>query len=314
MKWLVTGGGGYIGSHVVLELLNKEFEPVVLDIKPKENAFLKSRPYEYLQGDIRDKQLLNELFAKFHFEGVMNFAALKSADESVSKPDLYEEVNWKAVGNLIDAAISSGVRYFIQSSSAAVYGNSDDRYVDENSATNPVSPYGSTKLKAEELLSSAIDSGYIKGTSLRYFNAAGAEMPELIEKSAANLIPRVIGEYASGKTPVIYGDDYPTDDGTCVRDYVHVSDLATAHVLIAEKLRIGNVSKILNLGTGQGHSVKEVLRIVKEKMGSSIEPKIVSRRPGDPDFLVAKVDLAEIELGFRAHRTLEQMVESSISV
>ena len=312
--WLVTGGGGYIGGHVTLELINQGVYPVVLDTKSKSNAQLKSAAYEFVQGDIRDKNLLAKVFSEFNFEGVINLAALKSADESTIKPDLYAEVNLHGVENLLHAARKVGVKYFIQSSTAAVYGNSKERYVTEESEVKPISPYGSTKLEAEGLLSEAFDRGDISGTSLRYFNAAGAGRHELIEQTRVNLIPRVIYEIRNGITPVIYGDDYPTDDGTCVRDYVHVSDLALAHVMVANRLRSGGISKVLNLGTGKGHSVKEVMQVVIKKLSSDISPQIVARRPGDPDFLVAKVELAEKELGFKATRTLEDMVESSIGV
>jgi UDP-glucose 4-epimerase len=314
MKWLITGGGGYIGSHVVLELIKKGIEPIVIDSKPKKDALLQSVHYQYYQSDIRDIGKLKLIFSENKIEGVMNFAALKSADESTEKPELYQEVNLEAVKNLLDCAIKVGTRFFIQSSTAAVYGNSQDRFVDESSSTNPISPYGSTKLEAESLVTAAVDSGEFYGTSLRYFNAAGAAVPELIERSTANLIPKVIYQYKNGITPVIYGDDYPTDDGTCVRDYVHVADLATAHVLVASKLHDRSFPTILNLGTGDGHTVKEVMKIIKAEMKSDLDPEVVGRRPGDPDFLVAKVGLAEKVLGYKAKLTIKEMVKSSIHV
>jgi UDP-glucose 4-epimerase len=312
MSWLVTGSSGYIAQHVIEQFLLNGFEVIGIDSKViSNNTPIKNKFKQYL-GDICDEAFLSQVFMSESIVGVINLAALKSVDESLAKPELYEEVNFQGVQKLLAESIKSGVQYFIQSSTAAVYGSSQDGFVDEMSETLPISPYGATKLKAENVLSAEISRGAIRGTSLRYFNVIGSSRPEMQDSSKANIVPMVLGALNKGENPRIFGADYETPDGTCVRDYVHVVDIARAHVLAAEKVQTHDLPPAINIGTGQGYSVREIMKEILVQEGSSIVPKIHPRRQGDPAYLVARVELAHEVLGFRAEKGLSEMIASAI--
>jgi len=312
MSWLVTGSSGYIGQHVVQQLLLNGFEVIGLDSRPNSNSSLFVGKFKSIVGDICNPELISEILNTHAIVGIINLAALKSVEESIGKPDLYEKVNFTGVKNLLSAAESAGVKYFIQSSTAAVYGSSEDGYVDELSPTTPISPYGATKRMAEDALKQAVSRGKLRATSLRYFNVIGSISPELKDSSTANIVPKVLAALAKGEPPKVFGDDYPTPDGTCVRDYVHVADIAQAHVLAAQALMKTALPAAINIGTGRGYSVREMMNEILVQKGSSLAPEILPRRPGDPSMLVARVDLAAEVLGFKAEKGLQEMVASAI--
>jgi UDP-glucose 4-epimerase len=312
MTWLITGSSGYIGQHVVEEFLSNGLEVIGLDSKkfPIDSP-LKNR-FKVYMGDICDQLFVSEIFKQESIAGIVNLAALKSVEESLSKPELYEKVNHEGVEVLLSEAMRAQVKYFIQSSTAAVYGSSTGGYVDESSPTVPISPYGRTKLRAEAALIAKVRDGGIKGTSLRYFNVIGSSRPELKDSSKANIIPMVLAALNSGQGPKIFGDDYETPDGTCIRDYVHVIDVARAHVLAAQKIQESDLPTAINVGTGQGYSVREIMHEILIQKGSNLAPVIEARRQGDPSMLVAKVKLAQDVLGFQAEKVLSEMISSAI--
>jgi UDP-glucose 4-epimerase len=312
MIWLVTGSSGYIGQHVIEQFLSNGFGVVGLDKKkPSINSPLNGQ-FKFYLGDICDQLIISEIFRNEAIVGIVNLAALKSVEESLSKPELYEKVNHEGVEVLLSESEKSDVKYFIQSSTAAVYGSSLSGFVDESSPTIPISPYGVTKLRAETALVAKVRGGAIKGTSLRYFNVIGSSRPELKDSSKANIIPMVLAALDSGQSPKIFGDGYETPDGTCVRDYVHVIDIARAHVLAARMIQERVLPNAINIGTGHGYSVREVIHEILCQKGSTLAPVIEPRRQGDPPMLVARVQLAEDVLGFKAQKGLGEMISSAI--
>jgi UDP-glucose 4-epimerase len=312
MTWLITGSSGYIGQHVIEQFSSNGIELVGIDSRElSNNSPLKNQIKVYI-GDICDQLFVSEIFKNELIVGIVNLAALKSVEDSLSEPELYERVNFEGVEVLLTEAVKAGVKYFIQSSTAAVYGSSQDGFVNELSETRPVSPYGETKLKAEAALSAEISRGTIRGTSLRYFNVIGSSRSEMQDTSKANIVPMVLGAIHKGQNPRIFGADYETPDGTCVRDYVHVVDIAKAHLLAAEKVQAHDLPPAINIGSGRGYSVREIMNEILAQKGSTLIPEVHPRRPGDPSFLVARVDLADQVLGFRAKLSLSEMVSSAI--
>jgi UDP-glucose 4-epimerase len=214
--------------------------------------------------------------------------------------------------NLLDLAISGNVSSFIQASTAAVYSPQLNGIGHEFSDTQPVSPYGKTKLAAEDLVTAATQANLISGMSLRYFNVLGSSTPSLRDESRDNIVPMVLDRLLNNLEPLIFGDDYPTVDGTCVRDYIHVLELVNAHVLAAKKLNIESLPTVLNVGTGKGTTVRQVINEILLQKKSRIHPKILERRLGDPPTLIASTELAERALDFKAEIGLEKMIESAI--
>jgi UDP-glucose 4-epimerase len=312
MKWLVTGSSGYIAQHVIEQFLLDGLEVIGIDSKILSDSSPIKNKFKHYVGDICDEVFISRVFKDESIKGVVNLAALKSVDESLAKPELYEQVNFRGVQKLLAESIKSGVQYFIQSSTAAVYGSSQDGFVDEMNETLPISPYGATKLKAENLLSVEISRGAIRGTSLRYFNVIGSSKPEMQDTSKANIVPMVLGALQKGQNPRIFGADYETPDGTCVRDYVHVVDIARAHLLAAEKVQMHDLPPAINIGTGKGYSVREIMNEILAQKGSLLIPEVHPRRQGDPALLVARVELAQEVLSFRAERGLSEMIASAI--
>ncbi|WP_034267392.1 UDP-glucose 4-epimerase GalE [Actinospica robiniae] len=315
--WLVTGGAGYIGSHVTRALLAAGEGVVVVDDLSTGG---KDRLPDGVAAEIakvHDRAALEQLVQTHRVGGVIHIAAKKRVGESVDRPTWYYEENLEGLRTLLDVAVAAGIDKFVFSSSAAVYGEVDVDLVTEQTPCTPASPYGETKLVGEWMIKGVARAQQLAGrdfgyANLRYFNVAGAGAPELGDPVALNLIPMVFEKLEAGQAPLIFGDDYGTPDGTCIRDYIHVADLAEAHVAAA--LRLGRDPKTaltLNLGTGTGASVKEVITTILDHTGIDLPPVIVPRRPGDPDRLVASAERAREELGWSATRDLAEMISSA---
>lgn len=315
MAILVTGGAGYIGSHTVAELLDQGKEVVVIDNLQSghRDALLGGKLYE---GDLRDKALLAKLFSENDIEAVIHFAANSLVGESMQKPVKYYDNNVYGTLCLLEAMDEANVRKIVFSSTAATYGEPDKVPIEESDPTNPTNVYGETKLTMERMMSWFDKVLGIKYVALRYFNAAGAHPSGKIGEDHSpetHLIPLII-QAAQGKRSAIsvFGDDYPTADGTCVRDYIHVSDLADAHVLAVQHLLAGGESDVFNLGNGQGFSVKEVIAKVQEVTGRSFPVEISPRRAGDPAVLIASSDKARKVLGWNPSRNrLDDIIASA---
>ncbi len=311
---LVVGGAGYIGSHTVRMLAQKGYTPIVYDNLSKGHREA-VEGFAFEEGDLGDKTRLSEVFQKHHIEAVMHFAAFIEVGESVKEPSKYYHNNVSKVLNLLDAMKENDVKYFVFSSTAATFGEPIKEKIDETHPQNPINPYGNTKLMVEKMLED-FDRAYgLKAVALRYFNASGADDSGLIGESHSpetHLIPLVL-QTAAGKRGSIkvFGNDYPTPDGTCVRDYVHVNDLARAHILALEKMEKENKSLRYNLGSGSGFSVAELINVAKEITGVDFKVEYEARRAGDPAVLVAKPDKAEKELGWTREYDLQKIIATA---
>jgi UDP-glucose-4-epimerase GalE len=312
MRVLVTGGAGYIGSHCARVLARRGHEIVIYDNLSTGHEFL-ARGFELIVGDVGEERHIAA--ALKGMDAVMHFAAHSIVPESVANPRKYFDNNVRKGLVLLNAARDCGISKFIFSSTAAVYGIPGPELIPEDAPQQPVNPYGLSKLSFEHALQ-AYDQGYgMRFMSLRYFNAAGAEegghIGEL-HNPETHLIPNALAA-AAGLRPElqIFGDDYPTPDGTCIRDYIHVSDLAEAHALALESLSAGEESAVLNLGTGEGSSVREVVAAVEQVIGKRLPHSIAARRPGDPAILLADPSRAQERLGWKASRSLRDMIASS---
>jgi len=298
---LVVGGAGYIGAHMVLALLTAGHEVLVLDDLSQGNPDLLPGG-ELIRGDLGDRDLLDTLFARNRIDAVMHFAAHAQVGESVREPLKYWENNVARTVALLQAMVGRGVARFLFSSSAAVYGEPEQTPIVESHPCRPTNPYGRTKLAVERLLAECDKAYGLRYMSLRYFNAAGADPDGRLgerHRPETHLIPLVLDAARSGEPVRIFGTSYPTPDGTCVRDFVHVSDLAQAHLLALEALLNGSGSGVYNLGSSQGHSVREVIALAGQVTGRPIEAVEADPRPGDPAVLVAGSDRARTELGWR---------------
>ncbi len=245
--------------------------------------------------------------------GIVHIAGKKQVAESVAKPLYYYRENVEGMRVLLDAAVASGVTRFLFSSSAAVYGMPDVDLVTEKTPCSPINPYGETKLAGEWMTTAVGRTHGVATASLRYFNVAGAASPELADDGVFNLVPMVFERLTAGEAPRVFGDDYPTPDGTCVRDYVHVEDIASAHVAAARRLADDPAaSLVLNIGRGEGVSVTEMVDLIKDVTGhTDVTPEVTGRRPGDPARVVASADLIREELGWTARHGVREMVESA---
>jgi UDP-glucose 4-epimerase len=291
MTILITGGAGYIGGHAVLALLDRGFSPIILDDLSTGASSFAPKNVPLLVGDIGDRKLVADIIANNNINTILHFAAKVDVAESIANPLDYYLNNTIKAQSMIQGAVDSGVRNFIFSSTAAVYGRSDSALVDEDATLAPVSPYGRSKLMTEDILRDAHAAHGLNYAILRYFNVAGAD-PQLrygqVTRNATHLIGKALAAVLSEKPSIeIYGDDYPTPDGTCIRDFIHVSDLANAHLLALNHLRSTRTSLTLNCGYGRGYSVKQVLRAVEGVTGTVLGKRIAQRRIGDPVRLVA---------------------------
>ena len=315
MSWLVTGGAGYIGSHVVQAFLDAGITPVVIDDLSSGHADFVPKGVVFVQGTILDTDLVTRTLTENACEGVVHLAGFKYAGVSVSRPLHTYDQNVTGTVSLLLAMQSVGVHNYVFSSSASVYGTPDVDQVTEQTPTAPESPYGQTKLIGEWLAGdiAKVDPQW-RYTNLRYFNVVGSGSDALYDTSPHNLFPIVFDALLAGRTPKIFGDDYPTPDGTCVRDYVHVADLAISHVAAAKAMAAGTGLQVAyNLGSGDGSSVAEIMSAIARVTGVDFTPEIAARRPGDPARIVANGDAAARDIDWKMRYTLDEMVSSAWS-
>jgi UDP-glucose 4-epimerase len=310
MSWLVTGGAGYIGAHIV-RAMREEGEQVVVvdDLSTGEAARIGDAPL--VRASVLDEDAMRTTMREHDVRGIIHIAAKKQAGESVEQPLFYYRENVTGLASLLGAAVDTGVESFVFSSSAATYGLPESERVTEDSPTVPLSPYGESKIIGEWMCRAVARVTTMRCIALRYFNVAGAATPDLGDPGVFNLIPMVFRALAAGEPPQVFGADYPTPDGTCIRDYIHVADITDAHIAALRHLAAGGASATYNIGRGEGTSVLEVMRTVAEVTGLPVEPRIVDRRPGDPAFVVATVDRIRDELGWTAKHDLQDMVASA---
>jgi UDP-glucose 4-epimerase len=309
--WLLTGGAGYIGAHIAHALRASGRDVVVLDDLSTGLASRLPDDVELVQASVLDRDTVTAVLQRHRIAGVIHLAAKKSVSESVSDPGFYYHQNVVGLQQLLVAMHSAGVERLVFSSSAAVYGAAEGRAVDETSSTIPANPYGWTKLIGEDLVRYAGEVTGLRWLSLRYFNVAGTGAPELADIGASNLIPMTFRALDEARRPQVFGDDYPTPDGSCIRDFIHVADLADAHVAAAIAVENGEESAVYNVGTGVGSSVKEVLRVAQDVTGRSFDIEVAPRRPGDPPAVVADARAIAEHLGWRATRDLRDMIASA---
>lgn len=312
MTWLVTGGAGYIGAHLVRALRAADLDAVVLDDLSSGAAVRLPQDVPLEHGSVLDTGVLDRVFATHAVTGVVHLAAKKRVDESVTRPSYYYHENVEGLRLLLDQAAAAGVRHFLFSSSAAVYGAAASP-IDERTPCEPMSPYGQTKLAGEWLTHAVGTVAGMSTLALRYFNVAGTAIPELADRHGMNLVPMMLRAIERGEPPVIFGADYPTPDGTCVRDYIHVVDVANAHVAAVRLLEQETLAEpeSVNIGTGRGVSVREMVAAALQVTGSDLAPVIGPRRPGDPPTVVASVDRAAQLLNWKATHAVTDMVESA---
>lgn len=315
--WLITGGAGYIGAHiadvfikagksvVLYDSLHQGLQSRVDYLRTKHNLDI-----PFIKADIRDYNEIEGTIQKYKVDGIVHTAALKAVGESMEKPDEYFEVNLTATNELIEIAKRNHITKFIFSSTAAVYGSPDTMEpCREDGPKAPISPYGDSKYQAEAKVTSFVNTPGNQGTSLRFFNVVGTAAQELLDNSVENLVPIVLGKLNKGEAPEIFGTDYPTHDGTCIRDYVDVRDIARAHLAAADATN--QLPPALNIGTGRGASVREVIDLVLKALNKA-DSQIISspRRAGDPAFLCADVTLAKSAMGFESRYSLEESIKS----
>ena len=312
MTWMVTGGAGYIGAHVVRALRDAGLAPVVVDDLSSGHRGFVPEDVPFVQGSILDGEVLERAFREHRVEGVIHVAGFKYAGVSVQRPLHTYAQNVTGTATLLAAMADAGVGRIVFSSSAAVYGTPDTELVTEATPKSPESPYGESKLIGEWLLADQGRATGLAHTSLRYFNVVGSGTPEVHDTSPHNLFPLVFEALLAGRTPRINGNDYATPDGTCVRDYIHVADLAVSHVAAARRLAAGEpIEPVYNLGSGDGVSVGQIMRTVAEVTGIDFTPEVGARRPGDPDRIVASGELAARDLDWKMRHSLTEMVASA---
>ena len=307
---LVVGGAGYIGAHVAYLLQENSYGVRIYD---DFSNGLKSRIdgkfSDVVIGDVLDRQAL--ISACEGMDAVIHLAAKKAVGESVDNPLKYYENNVGGTLNLLAAMSLKGVKKIVFSSTAAVYAPSEKLSITESDSTEPLSPYGQTKLLSEKLISAVAKAENLSSISLRYFNVVGALRDEFADNSKDNLVPKVFAALKAGKNPEIYGSDYPTKDGSCIRDYIHVSDLAKAHLVALEKVFTTKVDEVYNVGSGSGYSVTEMINQIAESIGKAITPTLSPRRPGDTAQLIASIAKIERDLGWKPERSLKEMIDSA---
>lgn len=323
---LVTGGAGYIGSHCVLALLNKGLDVVIFDsletghietVTTLKNVDSAGKVVDFIKGDLKNLDDIESVFEKYDIEAVIHFAALSLVGESVKEPQKYYYNNVYGTLNLLNAMLSHNVKKIVFSSTAATYGEPEYTPIDENHPQNPINPYGNTKLMVEKIMDDYSKAYDLKSVRLRYFNVAGADSQARVgewHEPETHLIPNILkSTLGSGKTFELYGEDYPTKDGTCVRDYINVEDLAQAHILALEYLNNGGDTNYFNLGTKQGDTVKEVFTVCEKVTEQKIPVNMMPRRAGDPASLVADNTKAKTVLGWIPKNSLEDSIKTAYS-
>ncbi len=311
---VVVGGAGYIGSHNVRKLIKSGYKVIVYDNLSK--GHIESvEGVDFVKGDISDSTKLKETFYKYKIDAVMHFAAFIEVGESVLKPSDYYKNNVIDVVTLLDTMVECNIKYFVFSSTAAVFGEPEYTPINEKHPKNPINPYGRTKLMIEEILKDYDRAYGLKYAVLRYFNAAGADEAGDIGEShnpETHLIPLILktalGERESIK---IYGNNYDTKDGTCLRDYIHVNDLASAHILALKKMFETNISESFNLGSGEGFSVREIIEKSKVITGIDFKVEEIEKREGDPAVLIADSKKAEEKLGWKREYGIDKIIETA---
>ncbi|MFK0168472.1 UDP-glucose 4-epimerase GalE [Streptomyces sp. NPDC090306] len=314
MTWLITGGAGYIGAHVVRAMTEAGERTVVYDDLSSGFAERLPEHVPLITGSTLDADRVAAVLTEHGVTGVVHLAARKQVGESVERPLYYYRENLEGLRVVLDAVTRARVPSFVFSSSAAVYGMPDVDLVTEETPCSPMSPYGETKLAGEWLVRATGRATGLSTASLRYFNVAGAARPELADVGVYNLIPMVFEKLTEGAAPRVFGDDYATPDGTCVRDYIHVVDLAEAHVAAARALDAAPGRELtLNVGSGEGVSVREMIDRVNTVTGHGIPPVVTARRPGDPPRVVASAERIGTELGWQAKHDVQDMITSAWS-
>jgi len=311
MTWLITGGAGYIGAHVARVMTDAGERVLVLDDLSAGVPARLPAGVPLISGSSLDGGLLKRVLAEHAVTGVVHLAARKQVGESVAQPTRYYQENVGGLATLLEAVAEAGVKRFLFSSSAAVYGNPAVDLITEDTPCAPVNPYGETKLAGEWLVRAAGRAHGISTVCLRYFNVAGAAAPELADTGVFNIVPMVFDRLTRDEAPRIFGDDHPTPDGTCVRDYIHVADLAEAHLAAARRLGDRSGDLTVNIGRGEGVSVRELITLIGEVTGDRRPPVVEGRRDGDAPRAVASAALATAELGWTARRGVREMVESA---
>jgi len=309
-KILVVGGAGYIGAHVAYLLQENGYGVRIYDdFSNGLKSRIEGKFSDVVTGDVLDRQAL--ISACEGVDAVIHLAAKKAVGESVDNPLKYYENNVGGTLNLLAAMSLKGVKKIVFSSTAAVYAPSEKLSITESDLTEPLSPYGQTKLLSEKLIGAVAKAENLSAISLRYFNVVGALRDEFADNSKDNLVPKVFAALKAGKNPEIYGSDYPTKDGSCIRDYIHVSDLAEAHLVALEKVFTTKVDEVYNVGSGTGYSVTEMINQIAESIGKAITATLSPRRPGDTAQLIASIAKIERDLGWKPERSLKEMIDSA---
>lgn len=312
MTWMLTGGAGYIGAHIVRAIQAIDLPVVVLD--DLSTGIRENVPdgVPFVHAAVQDRDAVRAVMREHGVTGLLHLAAKKAVGESVEKPLLYWDQNVGGMVDLLQVAVDEGVERVLFSSSAAVYGNPPDEHVSEETPTCPLSPYGETKLVGEWALRDvAVANPAMQWAALRYFNVAGTGAPELADRSVSNLVPLTIQALSEGRNPALFGDDYDTRDGSCVRDYIHVVDLAEAHAAAARRLDEGPLGEVYNVGRGEGVTVKEVFDVIRSVTGQNFTVDVAPRRAGDPAAYFADPAKINDQLGWTARLDLEEMVRSA---
>ena len=312
MTWMLTGGAGYIGAHIVRAFQAIDLPVVVLDnlsAGVRENV---PADVPFVQASVQDRDSVRAAMHEHGVTGLLHLAAKKAVGESVERPLFYWDENVGGMVDLLQASVDEGVDRVLFSSSAAVYGNPPVELVTEETPTGPLSPYGGTKLVGEWVLRDlAAATPSLRWAALRYFNVAGAGAPELADRSVANLVPMTFQALSESRNPQLFGDDYDTRDGSCVRDYIHVVDLADAHAAAAKRLDEGPLGEVYNVGRGEGVTVTEVFETIRSVTGVDFKVDVVPRRAGDPTAYYADPSKIADQLGWTARLDLAEMVRSA---
>jgi len=311
MTWMLTGGAGYIGAHIARAFQDIDLPVVVLD--DLSSGVRENVPdgVPFVEASVSDADAVRAALREHGVTGVLHLAAKKAVGESVEQPLLYWDENVGGMRSLLQSCVDEGVGRVLFSSSAAVYGEPPVELVDETTVTVPISPYGETKLVGEWMLRDLAAAQPLRWAALRYFNVAGAGAPELADRSVNNLVPMTFQALTEGRNPQLFGDDYDTRDGSCIRDYIHVVDLAEAHAAAAARLDEAPIGEVFNVGRGEGVTVSEVFATVREVTGIDFTVDVVGRRAGDPAAYFADATKIGKELDWTARLDLTDMVRSA---